>query len=447
MSGLSGQTKASARRAPARDGGELRVALSVAREVTADLRLLTLDHRHAATFPPIENMRAALKALREDLAEVRVLGQGGKVTDIHDKIQKEPLLAKAQKDRIFRVLAEVRESYLRIDGALGPVAPNKGYQIVNWKHTRAEIDQVLEAAKLAKLSPQAAEDAILASIFSDAVKTPQNFIVHNIDGAAAAVEVLSRYLDLGVAKNLERVQGIWRAAKEHQIGPPAFMATICRSLLAAKIGKAAAEAQADVLAAISAKIAHPFDKRHLVPDGSELAFTDSERALLVQLDVHDWTVPYEGSAHYGASRAVIDGDSLINYACPDGWAKIAALRGPDTQPFFEDKTVFDSLHSAKHSFDDALTVVSDPAKPLMQAGLERTRRAIRRVRDRMQDWFATQAPWLPFNADGTIAFWNSPLKYPSQGKLDKKEQLQFGFAKEIRERVVAFLREEQGNYE
>jgi hypothetical protein len=414
--------------------------------VELDLEHMSSKNKHAALFPPPPNLRASLKGLRDDLTEVKVLGQDGKVVDVHEKISAERSLTKAQKERVFRVLAEVRDSYLRIDNALAPEAPNKGYQIVNWKHTRAEIDQVLEAAKLATLSGADTEDALLASIFSDAVKTPQNFIIHNIDGAAAAAHVLQRHFDLDKPADRARLYGIWRAAKEHQIGPPGFMATMARGMLARKLGDERAKAEAANLASIHRKIARPFDKEHLVADGSEIAFSEAERQILAVLDVHDWTVPFEGSPHYGLSRAVIDGDSLINYASPDGWAKIAAIRGPDTQPFFEDATVLDSLHSAKQSYDDAMTVVSVPARPLMEQGLLRTKAAIKRVRSRMQEWFATHGPFLPANPDGTIPFWNAPLKYPSKGKLTQREQLQFKFAKEIRAKVVELLRAEQGTY-
>ncbi len=404
----------------------------------------TLGRRHADLFPEPTNTRSSLKGLRGDLAEV-VVQDGGRVTDVYEKIMADTVLGHRQKQRIFRVLAEVRDSYLRIDGALAAGASNKGYQIVNWKHTRAEIDQVLEAARLWHLSADDTEDALLASIFSDAVKTPQNFITHNIDGAAAAALVLSRYFDVHTPKNAARLRGVVQAAKEHQIGPPAFMATMARAILSGKLGDRA-QAHKPQLDSIHKKISRPFDRAQLNEDGSAIAFSREEMALLGEIGVHEWTVPHEGSSHYGVSRAVIDGDSLINYASPDGWAKIAALRGPDTQPFFEDATVFDSLYSAKQSYDDAMSVISEPARPLAKMGLERTRGAVKRMRDGVQRWFATHGPFLPMNADGTIAFWNAPLKYPSAGELTIKEREQHRFAKEIRAKVVELLRAEQGNY-
>ncbi len=407
---------------------------------------LTLAGKHAALFPELRDLRVSLKALRANLEEVRVLGQDGQVTDFYDKLMREPALPRAAKTRVLRALAEVRESFWRLDNAVAPGAPNKGYQIVNWNHTRAELDQVLEAAKMAKLGAADLENALLASMFSDAVKWPQNFIVHNIDGAAAAVYVLARgAFALEKPRSLARLAAISTIIKEHQIGPPQFMAFFIKGQLTRKLKEQGRDESATV-ANIARKVAHPFEAAHLTPAGNEISFAPEEKALLALLGVESWCVPHASSAWYGASRAVVDGDSLINYASPDGWAKIAALRGPDTQPFFEDPTVIDSLQSAKHSYDDALAVVSSAARPLAEAGLARTKGAVKRMRDGMRLWFATQGPWLPANPDGSIAFWNAPLKYPSQGQLAQREQDQFVFAKRIRDKVIELLKAEQGRY-
>lgn len=407
---------------------------------------LALDFKHDALFPEPGDSRAASRALIADLAELNVRAPDGQVVNFYEKLMADAELAAAQKKRILRALSLVRESLLRQDNAIPNGGPNKGYQVVNWKHTRAELDQVLDAAKLAKLKPAAIEDALLASMFSDAVKWPTNFVVHNIDGAAAAVGVLSRLFDPKTTKNVARLAGISMIIKEHQIGPPQFMANYIKGQLTRKL-KEQGRDEAAALAAIAKKISRPFSPENLLPDGSAIAFTEHEKGLLRVVGLEDWFVPHEESTWYGASRAVIDGDSLINYASPDGWAKIAAIRGPETLPFFEDPTVFESLQSAKHSYDDALTVISPAAKPLAEAGLQRTKGAVRRMRDAMRVWFASQNPFVPANPDGSIAFWNASLKYPSQGALSRREQEQFNFAKIIRERVVAILRAEQNVYE
>ena len=75
---------------------------------------------------------------------------------------------------------------------------------MNWKHTRAEVNQVYEAARLLNLDPEETRDAIIASIFSDAVKNRTNFLIHNIHGAQAAASALSQLMriDEGPGKKI-----------------------------------------------------------------------------------------------------------------------------------------------------------------------------------------------------------------------------------------------------
>ncbi|HEY9871775.1 MAG TPA: hypothetical protein V6D08_21655, partial [Candidatus Obscuribacterales bacterium] len=179
--------------------------------------------------------------------------------------------------------------------------------------------------------------------------------------------------------------------------------------------------------------------------------TEAESALLKQIGVEDWFVPNEKSPWFKTSQAVINGDSLINYASPDGWAKIAAIRGPGKEPWFQDKTVFDSLESTRTSYNDAYSVLGEEAKPLATAGLERTQKAIDRVKGEMEQWFRElerQGTEIPRTKEGKIAFWDAPLKYPTRDEpLNADEQKQFEFAKRIREEVVRRLRVEQGVFD
>lgn len=438
------------------------------------------------------NKRAELgAALRKDLLDVKVTKDGGGVSDVWAKFEADPKLSVEQKDRIFNVLAESRDYYTNVvpakmeadlrakaaagtldltapikdanlraqaeSGAITPaeariqdqVLASRQYQEVNWKHTRGEIDQVLESSRLRpNMTANQVEDAILGSIYSDMVKSPSNFIVHNIDGARAAAENLPRHFDMSVPGNQARVDGIVTAIKEHQIGPPKFMSdmnemfisgsvrgqlnTNVTALKAANGGTLSATDEAilkglqdrlnphfgriperppltdaeinflksagrandasnpdkllndykaylDNINNIKTKIADPLNPLHQTADGSQIKFTDAEKQLLQRIGVYDWTVPNPNSSHYLASRTLLDGDSLINYATPDGWAKIAAIRGPDT-PFAGDKTVFDSLASAKSSYDDAYAVMSTEARQLGDKGVELTEQAVARVR-------------------------------------------------------------------
>lgn len=418
---------------------------AVSPQTTERLSKLSLQGKHAALFPPSVDVPASLTRLRASLQELPVMGRDGRVTDVHTKLMADERLAPAQKERVLKVLAEVHDSYARLDDQVPAGHADKGYQVVNWKHTRGEIDQVLEATRAAGLRPQEVEDALLASIFSDAVKAPANFITHNVDGAAATAQVMSRHLDLTVPGNLARLEGLVLAAKEHQVGPPRFMAMIVRSMLNRALGASATDADKAAVTRIHDKIADPLNKAHHTAAGNEVAFTAEERSLLGRIGVTEWTVPHEPSAHHRISRAVIDGDSLINYASPDGWAKIAAIRGPDRGPFFEDKTVFDSLASARASYDDAFSVLTETSKPLATAGLARTERSLERVRSHVDGWLARQ-PDVVRNKDGTVPFWNAPLRYPSAGELSPTEQKQFAFAARIRDEVVSQLRLAQGDF-
>src|SRR4029453_16250171 len=169
------------------------------------------------------------------------------------------------------------------------------------------------------------------------------------------------------------------------------------------------------------------------------------------IGVEEWFVPNANNSWNRTSQAVINGDSLINYASPDGWAKIAAIRGPGKEPWFWDKTVFDSLDSTQKSYDDAYQVLSDEAKPLAEAGLQRTKGAIERVKGEMGLWFKeleSKGVEIPRTPDGKIAFWDAPLKYATKDQpLNDLEQKQFDFAKQIREEVVRRLRVQQGVFE
>lgn len=426
----------------------------------------------AGQFPPptraeLGEMRQALAA--ELRAEVPVVGLDGTPTNLLDKLDKlvaTEKLGAGQRTRILNILAEVRTALKRIDDALPEGSPAKGYQDVNWKHTRAEVDQVIDAAIKHGLDAHEMENAIIASIFSDSAKFPKtlnspgNFLVHNIDGARAAAEVLPRYLDMSAPHNLQRLEHIYNAVREHQVGPPEFMASMTRNSIKSVLGDTITKEHSVAIESICQKMARPIEAPHITDSNGvrRIAFTEAERELLTKVGIEDWYVPNPESPWYGASRSVIDGDSLINYASPDGWGKIAAIRGPETAPWFEDATIFDSLASARKSYDDAASVVSPQARPLAESGLARTIRAVEKVKSDMQAWFKQleaearaagkdPAAVVPRNADGSIAFWDAPLKYPGKGALSPLEQAQFAFAKRIREEMVRRLREMQGTFD
>ncbi|MDP2340547.1 MAG: hypothetical protein Q8O67_06300 [Deltaproteobacteria bacterium] len=395
-------------------------------------------------FPPLSSTQKAeaRKALTDDLSSSSARAPDGKRTSILEKLEKHPGLNAEQKTRILDVLSEIKRGY----GVVGaevqkrdPPTGGVGYQDVNWKHTRLELARVLDVAMAKGLSPRDTEVAILASALSDSVKTPGNFLVHNVHGAEAAVAVLGRKTlpaAAGIAADL--VEDVARAVLEHQIGPPGFMANVAMrfALLGAKVDAA-------VVASITAKVADPLNPKNQTADHTEIAFTDVEKKALAQVGIAAWTVPHAGSRHEKAARAVIDADSLVNYACPDGWGKIAALHGPDAPPFLQEPTWKDALTSqdpliasALKSFFDARSVISDDVKPLYDQGRRRTEQAIDRVEAGVERWLKMQKD-PPHTQAGKLPYHEGA---PDQIDPAMKQRT---FAIALRDEVVKLLREQE----
>jgi hypothetical protein len=105
------------------------------------------------------------------------------------------------------------------------------------------------------------------------------------------------------------------------------------------------------------------------------------------LDITDWWVPHPCNSDARIAHAVIAGDHSINYNHPEGFAKIALIRGPDTEAIFEDPTVHSSLDSAVVSFSDSFRVLLPEVQPMAMAGLRRTQAAVERVVTIMRELF------------------------------------------------------------
>jgi len=381
------------------------------------LKELTGNGKFKDIFPQPENIEKSIKAVKADMSEVPVMGPNGKVSDACSKLESDKILTREDKDLIWSCLAVVRDSFLRLEEQRGKGSPESGYQWnMNWKHTRAEVDQVLEAARLLKLDAKETRDAIIASTFSDAIKNRKNFIVHNIDGAEGAAQALSYFLNPGKAADLKSIERICRAIKEHQIAPPEFMAKAIAILITQKLRMDKKEGQdlvtswenalkdeswdappaengnrtsssfrtsvqepSDFIKGIYEKVYDPFNKRYLNEDLTQIQFTAGEKELLALIGVEEWYVPHPDNPDSRVAHAVIAGDHSINYNHPEGFAKIALIRGPDTDSIFEDPTVHHSLDSAVRSFADSFRVIRPEVQPLAVNGLRRTKTAVQRV--------------------------------------------------------------------
>ncbi len=365
------------------------------------IKELSDNYRWREILPPLVDESRSISALRADLADVPVLTSDGKVTNVYHKLESESLVQRQDRMSVWRCLALVREAFLQLESSADEGV--KGYQWnMNWKHTRAEVDQVYEACKILKLSSDETRDAIIASIFSDSIKNRGNFIVHNVHGSQAAALALSYFWDTENEEHRRSLQRIVLAIKQHQIAPPEFMARTVAVLLARKLrlgtfdqvvrsGMAEDHDETKhryIVRSIYDKIGHPFKEENLTPDLARVNFTDEERDLLLQIGIEDWWVPHPKIASSKIAHALIAGDHSINYNNPDGFAKIALIRGPATEAVFEDATIYDSLESAMASFADSFNILLPEVRPLALRGIRRTHMAVTRVMRMMTELFS-----------------------------------------------------------
>jgi hypothetical protein len=236
--------------------------------------------------------------------------------------------------------------------------------------------------------------------------------------------------------------------------------------------------QEAAIVTIGNKIANPFG----VPlaetgeGGKTVALTPEETSLLSRTGTDQWYVPDPSTPWYESSRTLIDGDSIDNYGTPGGFSKIVGLNGPETDVFFKDKTIDESLASPRRSFKQAYELMTPEGRQLADAELANTDAAIARAKTRVEDWLRTQKGVQPGQALPDIPFWNTELAYPERATqelenewwsihriapevrtaeqqqfytqhrydgLNDKQITDFNFAKQIRDRLVDELRREQ----
>ena len=342
-----------------------------------------------STHPRLESVRALFPVLTD---EARRAALRAEVEDFPVRTTRGDTVALAKKmaasalpaercDRVLSVLVELRHAWT----SRSPDSVDSGYDDVNWRHACGEVAQVLEISRDAGLDPEATEDALLVSIFSDAAKLRGNFLTHHVDGAVAAMVLLPRAVDILGPRGRQRVAGICQAILEHQVGPPRFMASMVRlgiQGVLGKVGHPLDDVTIAILDGLQAKIADPMNPAHVERHAEGygvLRMSREERALLKLIDLSDWYVPHPLTPWFPSSSAVIDADSLVNYVTPDGVGKIVAICGPGTP--FADPTVFHSMFSCGASFVDAVSVMSDVAMASVQEGVQRTRTLIDKVRE------------------------------------------------------------------
>ncbi len=372
-------------------------------------------------WPKIEpNKVEAVRAqVREELGQVKAAG-GMSVLEKLDNSG----MSDVQKTQVLDALGEVREHYAR-------TFKTDVDQPVNWIHTQGELGRVIDAAKAAGLTPAQTEDAMLASMFSDSLKTKANFTTHHLDGELAAEHVLKD--KLGGDFTAERLNGIMHAIREHQIAPPAFMAMIYGGAIRRSIGaegRALTEEENGAIKTLLGKMSDPFHQKLVdAPGGGKmLDLNDGERALLKRTGTDEWDVPSEGTAWNKMSRALIDGDGIDNYATAGGLSKIVQIRGPETGPFFKDGNFryenpgrkpgsppSSSQESWRDSFGDFAKVASPDGLKVAQSAADDGERAAVDAQARVDAWLHERLG-IPANQElPTIPGWTGTPKLDAAG--------------------------------
>lgn len=470
-------------------------------------------------------------AVRNELAQVKASAEDGRSISVWDKFN-DSNLSDAQKERVLNALAAVRENHVSTRQRDGSIDPD---QEKNWIHTQGEFGRNIDSAQRMGLTPEQTEDSLIGSMFSDAVKHKSNFMVHHRDGREGALAFLSFMKEQGlspervngignmilehqigppgfmrmiyannIAADLNLTRGnelsaiSKKTAGQRSASEQAELERLQRlsneydsraSQLASFNGSGAERAQlatrqafgrfvsdeeAAAITSLGEKIAKPLDQRVVdtAYGGKAVELTDLERSLLQRTGNDNWYVPHESTPWYAASRSLINADSIDNYATPGGFSKLVGMNGPETDIFFRDKTMNESLASPRRSFGFAYDIMTPEGKALADAELAKTDQAIERARGRTEQWLREELKVPAGEPLPDIPFWNSELAYPDRGPLENEwwklhkisertpeqqqrwselryvgltpEQVdQFLFAKRIREQMVDELRREQ----
>ncbi|MBA3993304.1 MAG: hypothetical protein C0469_07235, partial [Cyanobacteria bacterium DS2.3.42] len=370
-------------------------------------------------WPKIDpkNVEAVRAQVRTELSQVK----GANGDSVLQRLEKSGL-SPEQQTRVLDSLGEVREHYAR-------TFATDVDQPVNWIHTQGELGRVIDSAKAAGLTPNQTEDALLASMFSDSLKTKANFTTHHMDGELAAEHILKN--KLGGEFTQERLDGILHAVREHQIAPPEFMAMIYGGAIRRSMGRALTDEENGALGSLLKKMSSPFKSPTVdAPGGGKmLELTDAERALLNRTGADNWYVPSENTPWYKMSRALIDGDGIDNYATPGGLSKIIQIRGPETGPFFKDGNFrFENAERAagtppnssqqswRDSFNDFTNVASPDGLKIARAAAFEAEEASLKAQTRVDAWLRERLG-IPANQElPVVPGWTGKPKLDSAGK-------------------------------
>lgn len=380
--------------------------------------------RGSATPVDLKDARAALV---KDLKRIATTGPRG-ATTAYEKFMSSRLLDPRQKERVLRAAAFAKQ-FTQRTGQAAETAGNAeaaAFARSNGLHLQDELSVMSEVALQLKLEPRQAENAYLASLFSDVDKVPGglSLVTHHEAGARAAAVHLAREFPHDPGRVAEIVQLV----KAHQISPPRFMSL----MVGTEIKRTGALTQGEQLAlrSLQQKIASPLNPANLNASRTGIDFTPAEKELLGRIDLKEWAVPSTPEAW-----AVVLADARSNYGKPPH--KIYGNEGPGT-PF--------RVHTSEESLAailgphgtavDAGSVLPESMRASYLASLDQARAGVARARVKMDRWLKSQGL-----DPGRTPYWrNTPLRYEEEGGSRAELEL----AVRVRDKFEQLLREEAG---
>ncbi|HEY9786735.1 MAG TPA: FHA domain-containing protein, partial [Candidatus Obscuribacterales bacterium] len=187
------------------------------------------------------------------------------------------------------------------------------------------------------------------------------------------------------------------------------------------------DADVEALRTLSDKMGFPMGVPHegfrtnvefkqTVDGGYEIVLSDHEKALLRRWGQEHWYVPNKETPWYRISQTLIDGDSIDNYATAGGYSKIVKIRGPETDLYFRDGHVDDSLKSIVSSREQSLRVMSAQGQELLHASVDAADASVARARARVDAWLRKELKLRDDEPLPDIPFWSKRPKLDPSGK-------------------------------
>lgn len=332
------------------EGGKLKEAISQGRH----------DDVVTSMFPHLTapDEAAAQLSLQRDLGAFVTRSAEGRPSNLADKLEAADM-PPSERERVARFAAILRDGIERARAGFLAGSPEAKALEANWAHLKMETSQLLEAAPRLGLKGKELSDTLIASLFSDGIKTGdlRSVIAHDVYAAEAWTRMASRFFPLPhSAETKKRIEDIRLAILEHQGVPPSLMAMFIGIEIRAELGKPenAALAQRipnweEKLQSLQKKIADPYANLGDAPEGNGrkiVALDAEERQLLRLVRSADWHIPNPDHPDYKKSWGVVYADFRANYLTGDGAAKIVdAYRGWKTGNGTKDATCDDGFNS------------------------------------------------------------------------------------------------------